>query len=106
MYEAELVVGVRCRTGTRHQWFRSQTAGCATQGFAVPEQGSNGASFEAAATAAPSATFTPPSPDQNIGPRLVIPATGGAPVIGIPVGGDLYIPVTGGVPITGIPIGP
>jgi hypothetical protein len=82
------------------------TTGCATQGFAVREQGSGGSSFEPTASAASPAAIAPPLPDQNIGPRLVIPATGGVPVIGIPVGGDLYIPVTGGAPITGIPIGP
>jgi hypothetical protein len=39
-------------------------------------------------------------------PRLVIPVTGGPPVIGIPVGSDLYIPVTGGAPIPGMPVSP
>jgi hypothetical protein len=84
----------------------SATTGCATQGFAVPEQGSNGSSFEWTASADSPATISSPPPAQSIGPRLVIPVTGGAPVIGIPVGGDLYLPVTGGAPITGIPIGP
>jgi len=40
---------------------------------------------------------------QNAGPTLVIPATGGPPVIAIPAGG-IYVPVTGGAPITGTPI--
>jgi hypothetical protein len=84
----------------------SVTTGCATLGSVVPEQGSNGSAFEGAASTAPSAPIAPPLQDQNIGPRLVIPATGGAPVIGIPVGGNFYLPVTGGAPITGIPIGP
>jgi hypothetical protein len=35
-----------------------------------------------------------------------MPVTGGAPVIGIPLGGDLFLPVTGGAPVTGIPLSP
>ncbi len=42
----------------------------------------------------------------NLGPQLVVPVTGGAPVIGIPVGGNLYVPVTGGPPVVGLPTGP
>ena len=42
----------------------------------------------------------------NSSPGLVIPATGGAPLLAIPVGGNQYLPVTGGPPITGIPTGP
>ena len=38
--------------------------------------------------------------------RIIIPATGGPPVIGIPIGGDLYIPVTGGTPVVGTPVSP
>lgn len=44
----------------------------------------------------------PPAEDNS--PRFVIPATGGAPVIAIPLGGSIYLPVTGGAPIDGIPI--
>lgn len=55
-----------------------------------------------AQTPAPS----PAAPTSDMSPRLVIPATGGAPVLGIPVGGGLYIPVTGGAPIPGIPVTP
>jgi hypothetical protein len=39
------------------------------------------------------------------GPQLIIPVTGGAPVVGIPLGGGVYLPVTGDGPIVGIPIG-
>jgi hypothetical protein len=73
-------------------------AGCATLAPAPATEGS------AAADTANSAPAMTPSPD--IGPRLVIPATGGAPVIGIPLGGDIFLPVTGGTPVVGIPIGP
>jgi hypothetical protein len=37
-------------------------------------------------------------------PRLVIPATGGPPVMAIPLGGGLYQPVTGDAPGPGTPI--
>ena len=47
---------------------------------------------------------SPPMPDTS--PKMVIPATGGPPVLGIPAGGDTYIPTTGGDPIIGIPTGP
>jgi hypothetical protein len=36
------------------------------------------------------------------GPQLVTPATGGAPVLAMPIGGTLYMPVTGGPPIVGV----
>jgi hypothetical protein len=40
------------------------------------------------------------------GPRLVLPATGGPPVLAIPLGGGIYLPVTGGIPTPGTPISP
>ncbi len=52
------------------------------------------------------ATMSPAPQQQDMGPRLVVPATGGPPVFAIPVGGDLYQPVTGGPPVVGIPTGP
>jgi hypothetical protein len=81
-------------------------AGCATLGTApgVPVSGGS-------TVAAPGIDFTPatsasPFPDQNMGPRIIMPVTGGAPVIGIPLGGDLYLPVTGGPPVVGMPTSP
>jgi hypothetical protein len=86
--------------------------------FAVHEQhrmiGAAGASsgFEngPAGPAGPESSFPPPStplpttaPVQSMAPQVVVPATGGPPVVGIPVGGNVYVPVTGGAPITGIP---
>ena len=53
--------------------------------------------------AGPSASAPDPAAPDN-SPRMIIPATGGAPVLGIPVGGGLYIPVTGGAPVPGTPI--
>ena len=81
----------------------SSTTGCVTQGLVAGDPASSGSSFVDTA----SDPF-PPTPAQipNMMPRLVIPATGGPPVIGIPVGGDLYIPVTGGAPIPEMPITP
>jgi hypothetical protein len=85
--------------------------GCATLG---PDQGGAGnrvvtgttdaIDVDAAASSPAPATAFPPQ--EEIGPRLIIPVTGGPPVIGIPVGGDLFIPVTGGPPVPGIPTGP
>jgi len=39
-------------------------------------------------------------------PRFVLPATGGAPVTAIPLGGSIYQPLTGGPPIIATPLGP
>jgi hypothetical protein len=48
----------------------------------------------------------PAPPAESSGPRLVVPATGGPPVMAIPLGGGLYLPVTGGPPVPGTPVGP
>jgi hypothetical protein len=44
---------------------------------------------------------TTPDTTQSIGPQLVLPASGDAPVLATPIGGDTYLPVTGGPPIIG-----
>jgi hypothetical protein len=77
--------------------------GCATQNMIVRSPETSDATFQ---PAVPDPFPPMPSQNQNMMPRLVIPSTGGPPVIGIPIGGDLYIPVTGGAPIPGMPIGP
>lgn len=80
--------------------------GCAAIG------GPNGAAVPASASNAAGASPFPapdpfPSMQQPDGiPRIVIPATGGAPVIGIPLGGNIFQPVTGGAPVIGIPTSP
>ena len=80
----------------------SFASGCATQGMVARGPGSTDPTFQATAP-----DPFPPAPPQNESmPRLVIPATGGPPVMGISVGGDLYLPVTGGAPIPGMPITP
>jgi len=82
------------------------TAGCAATGSFLSDQRLENSSSAAPAPdfAAPAESF--PSPDQDMSPRVVLPATGGMPVIGIPLGGDMYLPMTGGMPVMGIPTGP
>jgi hypothetical protein len=81
-------------------------AGCATSS-ALPmnELGRPGAESGVATPfdPAPTAAISQP-PDTT--PRIVLPATGGAPFVGIPVGVDLYLPVTGGPPVVGLSTGP
>ena len=81
-------------------------AGCATLGTVPGSQGSSEYTVEAAATDSAPAAIAPPFQDQNMGPRIIIPATGGAPIIGIPLGGNIYLSVTGGTPVIGIPTTP
>jgi hypothetical protein len=80
--------------------------GCATLAAVPPAPGSGAYTFEAAAPDPAPATIAPLFQDQNIGPRLIIPVTGGVPVMGIPLGGNIYQPVTGGLPVMGTPITP
>ncbi len=79
-------------------------AGCATIG-AAPGSGeiTNAPAVESTTDTSPALDA---SPSQDIGPKIIIPVTGGAPVIGIPLGGNLFLPVTGGAPVIGIPTGP
>jgi hypothetical protein len=49
-------------------------------------------------------TVTPFASQQpQLGPRMIMPATGGAPILSTPIGGNLYLPVTGGPPVVGLP---
>jgi hypothetical protein len=81
------------------------TSARATLGNLQATQGSTGALVgDPSASALDSSA--PAFQDQSIGPRVLMPVTGGAPVIGIPLGGDLFLPVTGGAPVTGIPLSP
>lgn len=79
--------------------------GCATLG-SVPGNAGSPASDQEASAAAPAISDPFPAPADNTSPRLIIPVTGGPPVIGIPVGGSLFVPVTGGPPVMGISTGP
>ena len=82
------------------------TAGCATLGTAPGTQVASGPPAAATGIDFAPAPSAPPFPDQNIGPRLIMPVTGGAPVFGIPFGSNMYIPVTGGAPVMGMPTTP
>jgi hypothetical protein len=82
------------------------TAGCATLGTVPGAQDSGAYIVKAAGADSAPASISPPFQDENVGPRIIIPVTGGAPVIGIPLGGNIYLPVTGGAPVIGIPISP
>jgi hypothetical protein len=86
--------------------FAIATSGCATLGSVQGTQAVDTSRAAVTATDSGLASFNSSSQDQNIGPRIVIPATGGAPVIGIPLGGDMFLPVTGGAPVIGIPTTP
>jgi hypothetical protein len=80
--------------------------GCVSTGALQGNRESAGPDHDTPARAAPATPdpFQSQAPDTM--PRLIIPATGGPPVIGIPVGGGLYVPTTGGPPVIGIPTGP
>lgn len=80
--------------------------GCATVGSS--SAGAPGGVSTAGESASPVPDSLSPFPAQqpNLGPQLVIPMTGGAPVMGIPVGGNLFIPVTGGAPVPSMPLFP
>ena len=82
------------------------TAGCATLSTAPGAPVSGGALVPAAAIDFAPVMSASPLPDQNMGPRIIMPVTGDAPVIGIPIGGDMYLPVTGGAPVMGMPTAP
>ena len=81
------------------------TAGCASVGGDPGNQQSD-SSFSAPASPDATPVASPPAPQENMGPRLVQPATGGTPGMAIPLGGDLYLPLTGGPPVIGIPLTP
>jgi hypothetical protein len=80
--------------------------GCATLG-SLPSDASVAPSANDSSSASSPAIADPfPPKSENLGPQIIIPVTGGPPVLGIPVGGNLFIPVTGGPPVTGIPTSP
>jgi len=62
-------------------------AGCATLG-AAPGSGeiTTVPAMESTTDTAPALDDSTP---QDIGPKIIIPVTGGVPIIGIPLGGDL-----------------
>ena len=82
-------------------------AGCAAQGgvHAPTPRTASAVAGASTSTATPDTTFAP-AQQPNLGPRLILPATGGTPVFAIPLGGDIYLPVTGGVPVIGMALTP
>ena len=80
------------------------TAGCATLGTMTETQRSS--AVNAAETPVDSDPVFPSSQVQSTGPTVIIPVTGGLPVLGIPLGGNIFQPVTGGLPIIGISTSP
>jgi hypothetical protein len=80
--------------------------GCTTLGAVQGDPVSAAAGFGNAGSASSIRSDPFPPQDSNSFPRLIIPVTGGAPVLGIPLGGDIFLPVTGGPPVPGIPITP
>lgn len=80
------------------------TAACATLGASPGSPANLDSAADETSIGAPP-TF-PSLEDQNTGPQIILPATGGVPVIGIPLGGDIFLPVTGGPPVIGISTNP
>jgi hypothetical protein len=85
-------------------------AGCASLG--PVQEGNAPVASPVLATASPTPPLPPPSPfpssNDSMLPRMIIPATGGPPVLGIPLttGGNIFLPVTGGPPVIGMPLLP
>lgn len=71
--------------------------GCAVMGGALPAD---------PFPAPPGIEFPAPAAMPDNAARLVLPAGGGLPVVGLPLGGALYLPATGGLPVMGIPLTP
>jgi len=82
----------------------STTAGCATMGAGQYEQGSAPSWPDSSSPSLFSTDTTPSTPDMS--PRLILPAGGGTPVIGIPLGGGIYLPANGDPVTVGIPLTP
>jgi hypothetical protein len=84
----------------------SVTAGCVTLHGVPSSHPGDGSSGNATTSAAPM-SVSPVSPQaQSIGPHLVLPTTGGAPIMAIQLGGNIYQPLTGGPPVIGIRVSP
>jgi hypothetical protein len=82
-------------------------SGCSALGPLQPDsQQTNFGTNNSESSAALAAPDPFPARTQNTGPQVIIPVTGGPPVLGIPVGGNLFVPVTGGPPVPGIPTSP
>jgi hypothetical protein len=84
----------------------SMTAGCASFGRLPSNHRGDGSSLDATHSMPATPMAASSSQTHNIGPSLVLPATGGAPVMAIQLGGNIYQPVTGGPPVVGMRLTP
>ena len=80
--------------------------GCITTGSTANNRPSAATALNTGTSAPSPPTFPASSIDENKMPRIILPATGGAPIIGIPIGGNIFLPSTGGPPVIGIPTSP
>ncbi len=80
-------------------------SGCATLGGSTMPTSAEYISTDTTSASLPD-PMAPTSLMPDLTPRIIISVSGGAPVIGIPLGGGIFLPVTGGMPLVGIPIGP
>jgi hypothetical protein len=111
-----ILMNVRCpiRVGsgmTKHQLVAvvclvTLVGGCVVSETASPFRNASPYNQTSTPLARGQQTSVQPPRRQSSGTQLVLPAFGGPPVLGIPVGGAVYLPVSGGRPITGIPVSP
>ena len=79
---------------------------CVPNGGVRNSQQSSNAAPDPVAASFPDPAPPAPSPFPDMSPKMVLPATGGIPVVGIPLGGNMFLPATGGPPVVGIPLSP
>ena len=84
----------------------SAASGCATMGAVQSNHRSDSLSFDAPSSLFPAPPLFPPWPEVNTGPRLILPASGGPPVMALPLGSGVYLPLTADPPVVGIPLAP
>lgn len=84
----------------------SAFSGCATMGAVPSGQRSDSSSFNAPSSPFPAPSLFPSSSETSTGPRLILPASGGPPVMAIPLGGNVYLPLNADPVTTGIPLSP
>jgi hypothetical protein len=86
--------------------------GCASLGSTQGGSAVSDSSPALAVHPAPDVSPAPPSPSlfpsegNDTMPRMILPASGGPPVLGIPLGANTFLPVTGEPPVFGIPLFP
>ena len=77
-------------------------AGCATRASRL-----TGASDPAPSTVAGASAGAAVSSARPTGmPQLVVPVSGGAMLVALPLGSSLFLPLDGGAPVTGLAVSP